>query len=177
MLYHANFGPPLLEEGAALVAAVERVTPFNAHAAKGLGSYVRYEAPKLGFVEQVYKIKPAADAQGRTLAVLRNARGDRAASVGFNVNELPYLTQWKNTNARGEGYVTGIEPGTGFPHNRRVERAKGRVPKLAAGASRSFTVDFAVHVGEAEVKAATDRVAGIQAGREPIVVREPEKID
>jgi hypothetical protein len=177
LIYHSNFGKPLLGEGARFVGAAERVTPFNAHAARGLADYAKYQAPTPGFIEQVYKIRPASDAAGRSMGVLVNAKGDRAASVGFSVKELPYLTLWKNTNAEGEGYVTGIEPGTGFPHNRRIERQAGRVPKLAAGESRSFTVDFAIHVGEPEVNAAVDRVALIQAGREPQVDAEPEKID
>ena len=177
ILYHINFGKPLLGPGATMVAAVERITPFNARAAEGLTTYDRYEGPKLGFVEQVYKIKPAADPQGRTLAMLRNAAGDRAASVAFDVNELPYLTQWKNTNAEGEGYVTGIEPGTGFPHNRRIERAKGRVPKLAAGATRTFAVEVAVHVGTEEVSATATRVARIQGDRKPQVDPQPEAIE
>jgi len=177
MLYHTNFGTPLLGEGATFVAAIERITPFNAHAAEGIGSYDKYAGPTLGFVEQVYKIKPAADGEGRTMAMLKNAKGDRAASLSFNVKQLPFLTQWKNTNALAEGYVTGIEPGTSFPHNRRVERAHGRVPKLAAGEKRSFEIDYAIHVGEAEVKAAADRVAAIQGDRKPQVDAEPEKID
>jgi hypothetical protein len=90
---------------------------------------------------------------------------------------LPYLTQWKNTNAVGEGYVTGIEPGTSFPHNRRVERQHGRVPKLAAGESRNFEIDYTIHVGEAAVKGAVDQVAVIQGDRKPQVDAEPEKID
>src|SRR3954452_16737632 len=57
LLYHVNFGKPLLGAGATMVAAIERITPFNARAAEGLASHDRYDAPKLGFVEQVYKIK------------------------------------------------------------------------------------------------------------------------
>ena len=177
MLYHANFGKPLLGEGARFVGAVERVTPFNAHAAKGIGGFDKYVGPTAGFIEQVYKIRPAADADGRSMAMLINARGDRAASVGFSVKELPFLTLWKNTNSVGEGYVTGIEPGTGFPHNRGIERKLGRVPKLAAGASRSFTVDFAIHTSEAEVKAAADRIGSMQGNRKPVLDEAPEKID
>ncbi|MDB5319282.1 MAG: hypothetical protein JWN40_913 [Phycisphaerales bacterium] len=177
ILYHTNFGTPLLGEGATFVAAIERITPFNAHAAEGMATYDKYAGPTLGFIEQVYKIKPAADAQGRTRALLKNAKGDRAASLTFNVKQLPYLTQWKNTNAVGEGYVTGIEPGTSFPHNRRVERQHGRVPKLAAGESRNFQIDYTIHVGEAAVKAAVDQVAAIQADRKPQVDAEPEKIE
>jgi hypothetical protein len=177
ILYHTNFGTPLLGEGATFVAAIERITPFNAHAAEGMGTYDKYAGPKLGFIEQVYKIKPAADGQGRTMALLKNAKGDRAASLAFNVKQLPYLTQWKNTNAMGEGYVTGIEPGTSFPHNRRIERQHGRVPKLAVGESRNFEIDYTIHVGEASVKAAVERVAAIQGDRKPQVDAEPEKID
>src|SRR5258706_359563 len=177
ILYHTNFGTPLLGEGATFVAAIERITPFNAHAAEGMGTYGKYARPTLGFVEQVYKIKPAADAQGRTMALLKNAKGDRAASLAFNVKQLPYLTQWKSTNAVGEGYVTGIEPGTSFPHNRRVERQHGRVPKLAAGESRNFEIDYTIHVGEASVKAAVERVAAIQDDRKPQGDVAPEKID
>lgn len=177
VIYHANFGKPLLGEGARFVGAAERVTPFNAHAAKGINEYQKYVGPTLGFIEQVYKIRPAADARGQSMGALVNAKGDRAASVGFAVKDLPYLTLWKNTNAEGEGYVTGIEPGTGFPHNRRVERAKGRVPKLGAGESRSFTVDFAIHVGEAEVKALTAKIGAIQGDKKSVLDAEPEKID
>jgi hypothetical protein len=161
LIYHTNFGTPLLGAGARFVGAVERVTPFNPHAAQGLTDYATYLGPTLGFVEQVYKIRPAADADGRSLGVLVNAAGDRAASVAFSTKELPYLTLWKNTNVLREGYVTGIEPGTGFPHNRRLERSKGRVPRLEAGASRSFTVDFTVYVSEAEVKGVIERAAAI----------------
>lgn len=177
ILYHSNFGTPLLGQGATLIAAIERITPFNARAAEGISAYDKYAGPKLGFVEQVYKIIPAADESGQTMAMLRNARGDRAASISFNVKQLPFLTQWKNTNAEGEGYVTGIEPGTSFPHNRHIERAHGRVPKLAAGEGRSFQIDYAVYFGEAAVKSAADRIAAIQGNRTPKVDAEPEKIE
>jgi Domain of unknown function (DUF4432) len=173
ILYHANFGPPILEEGATFAAAVERITPFNAHAARAISSHARYAGPALGFVEQVYCIRPLADVDGRTVAMLQNARGDRAASITFLVRELPYLTQWKNTGAAADGYVTGIEPGTNFPYNRRVERQFGRVPRLAAGASRAFTLDFAIHHGEADVKRVADRIAAIQGGRKPQIDAQP----
>ena len=162
MLYHANFGPPLLGEGSTFVGAIERVVPFNAHAAKGRETFARYAGPELGFVEQVY---PLAGADGRTTAMLQNKAKDRAVSVAFPTKELPYLTLWKNTNATEEGYVTGIEPGTNFPYNRRIEREHGRVPKLAAGEARSFTVDFAVHVGAEQVGEVARRITEVQRGR------------
>jgi hypothetical protein len=176
VIYHSNFGAPLLEKGSRFIGTVGHVTPFNAHAAEGIASYTEYSGPTLGFVEQVYKIRPQT-ISGQAMGMLVNAGGDKAASIAFSVDQLPYLTLWKNTNAEAEGYVTGIEPGTGFPHNRRIERSKGRVPKLAAGASRSFDVDYAIYLGSGEVTGALAKVAALQGPTKPIIDSEPEKID
>ena len=35
------------------VAPIERLTPFNENAARGLKSYNVYDGPKLGFIEQI----------------------------------------------------------------------------------------------------------------------------
>jgi hypothetical protein len=175
MLYHANYGWPLLEGGATFLAPVSRVIPFNDHAAKSVKTYATYDAPKTGFVEQVYCLHPLADAQGRTVIALVNKASDRAVSMAFSVKELPYVTLWKNTASEGEGYVTGLEPGTNFPNNRRIERKLGRVPKLAPDASWSATIDYAVHIGADDVKRVSERVAAIQGARKPVIENTPEK--
>jgi hypothetical protein len=175
VLYHCNFGRPLLEEGAVFSGALDRVTPFNARAAEGLKSFARIEGPAAGFVEQVYCIRPRADAGGRTVAMLRNRAGDRAASMAYPVGDLPCFTLWKYTAAEADGYVTGLEPGTGFPSNRRIERKHGRVPKLGPGQTRRFTIDFGLHEGADEIRAMSERIAAIQGDRPPVIDPEPEK--
>jgi len=177
IIYHANFGAPLLEKSARLVAPVKQVTPFNAHAAKSVNAYAIYEAPTKGFVEQVYCLHPLADEKNRTTFLLQNARGDRAVSMSFSVEQLPYVTLWKNTNAKEEGYVTGIEPGTGFPANRRVERIAGRVPKLAPGASRSFAIDVTLHSTREAVDEAGSAVAKIRGSRQTQVDAAAAKVE
>lgn len=174
MLYHSNFGPPILEEGAKFLAPVERITPFNDHAALGLGAYNVFEKPTAGFVEQVYCLKPRAGADGRTLAVLRDRDANRAVSIRFATAELPYLTLWKNTEALEDGYVTGIEPGTNFPHNRRLERERGRVPILKPGGSYAMALEYGVHLGAAEVGPLVAEVARIQGDVQPVVDPQPE---
>ena len=174
LLYHTNFGRPLLEAGATLVAPIARITPFNEHAAKSIASHATYEAPTPGFVEQVYCIRPLADAAGRTEILLQNKARDRGVSMSWSLKELPYFTQWKNTPPELEGYVTGLEPGTNFPANRRVERKYGRVPKLKGGESRSATIDFAILANADETKAAADRVAKLQGDAKPVIDAEPE---
>lgn len=177
VIYHANFGAPLLGPGARFVGAIERITPFNAHAAKSVGSFNEYAVPASGFVEQVYCLRPLADSAGTTMMMLINARGDRAASMLYKVTQLPYFTLWKNTAALPDGYVTGLEPGTGFPYNRRLERQAGRVPRLKPGETREFQVDFAIHLGADMVKTGTESIARI-ADRRPVQVdREPARFE
>jgi hypothetical protein len=174
IIYHANFGPPLLEEASTFAGVVERVTPFNEHAAKDVATYAAYKGPQLGFIEQVYCLRPKADAEGRALLMLRNQAHDQAVSMAFAVRELPFVTLWKNTNALGEGYVTGVEPGTGFPNNRRIERKFGRVPKLPPGGTFSATIDFALHATHSEVADVSKRIEALQGGVQPIVDDRPE---
>ncbi|MBI4323977.1 MAG: aldose 1-epimerase family protein [Chloroflexi bacterium] len=177
LIYHSNFGPPLLEKGSRLLGAFQRVTPFNARAARSVAQFAEYAGPTKGFIEEVYCIVPYADNEGRTLVMLQNAAADRAVSVSFSLEQLPYFTLWKNTTALEEGYVTGLEPGTGFPQNRRVERRFGRVPKLAPGQRRQFTLDFVIHAGANNVARAAEQIGRVQAGRKTEVDAEPAKAD
>lgn len=170
IIYHTNFGAPLLGKGAKLHTAVKKIAPMNEHAGKSINSYATYEGPTRGFIEQVYLLEPLSDQDGMTGALLQNAEGNRAASMYWSTKQLPYLTIWKNTSAIEDGYVTGIEPATGYPFNRKVERAAGRVPKLAPAETRRFTLNFGLHNSEAAVKNAVKRIQAIQ-GRHKVDVQ------
>ncbi len=174
IIYHPNFGPPLLEDGSTFAGAVERVTPFNEHAAQDVASYAEYHGPRLGFIEQVYCLRPKPDRAGRATIMLRNKARDKAVSMNFATSELPFVSLWKNTNALKEGYVTGLEPGTGFPNNRRIERKFGRVPKLPSGGTFKASIDFTIHTTLNEVAEVSNRIEALQGGIEPIVDEKPE---
>jgi hypothetical protein len=111
------------------------------------------------------------------MVLLKNGAGDRGSTMAFSLAELPFFTQWKNTTAVEDGYVTGLEPATGFPNKRVVERKFGRVPKLKPGESRRFRIDFGVLSGKDEVDRAAGEISKIQAGRESKVDREPARVD
>ncbi len=177
LIYHGNYGSSILEANATVLTPANSITPFNEHAAKALSTWQTYAGPTNGFEEEVYLLEPLADEDGKAHAVLTNAAGDLATSVSWNLSELPYLTVWKNTAATDDGYVTGLEPATGYPFNRKVERKFGRVPRLGPGESRSFTLDYGIHQGGEAVKALADKVAVIQ-GADPIKVNEePPVVD
>ena len=167
IIYHANFGPPLLEPGARLVAALDRVGSFNEHAARSVKTFREFGGPQAGFVEQVYCLHPLAGADGRTELLLENAKRTRGVSLAFPVQQLPCVTLWKNLATETVGYVVGIEPGTGFPYTRRLEREAGRVPKLAPVETRRFAMEISIHSDPASVRSASRRIQAIQANIKP----------
>ena len=173
LIYHANFGAPLLQRGARVIAAINRIEPMNDNAARQIDNYAVYEAPTPGFSEQVYLVTPFSDADGYSRVMLSNADGDRAASISWSVRQLPYLTIWKNTAAVEDGYVTGLEPATGFPFNRKVEREAGRVPRLSPGETRTFELEFGLHVGKEAVREVARSIAVIQGDRAPEIRSAP----
>ncbi len=169
LIYHANYGPPLLEAGSRFVGAPREITPFNAHAAKSTSQYAEYAGPTKGFVEQVYVILPFADENKRTTVMLRNGAADKAVSMSYSIDQLPFFTLWKNTTALEEGYVTGLEPGTSSPANRSIERQAGRLQKLKPGETRNFSLDISILDGKAEVERTASAIERLRGGREPII--------
>jgi hypothetical protein len=174
MLYHINFGLPLLDAGSRVVAPVKTLVPRTPHAASGIKTWESYTAPQPGFEEMVYFFELNAVADGTTRTLLKNAHSTRGVSLVFNKQQLPYFTLWKDTAAAADGYVTGLEPGTNFPNPRTFETAKERVVKLAPGQKQRFDVTVEIHGSPDEVSAAEAKVAQIQAGREPKIFDQPQ---
>ena len=177
IIYHANHGPPLLEKNAKFIGPIRRVMPMNDHAAKAVDRYAVYDAPTPGFVEEVYCLFPFANDRNITTVMLQNSAGDRGVAFSYSIEQLPYLTLWKNTLTKENGYVTGIEPGTNFPFNRRVEREAGRLAKLAGGQSREFAIEFDLLSSADEVAKMSQIVASIQGKRVTQVDRNAPKTD
>jgi hypothetical protein len=165
LLYHCNFGMPFLEAGARLVAPSLAVAPRDARAVEGIASYDTYPGPTPGFVEQCYWHELAEGSDGMTMAMLRNAEGDRGVVLRYPKAQLPCFTQWKNPVGEREGYVTGMEPGINFPNSKTFEREKGRVAVLEPGASRSSDVTIEIQDSSAGVAAVAAEVKSLLAGR------------
>lgn len=163
-LYHPNFGPPLLGAGAEFVAPVKKVAPRDRRAAEGgMTQWNVYTGPHTaGYTEQVYLMELYADDGGMTEALLKSPNGTKGATLAFSVRELPFMTLWKNEAPLKTGYVTGLEPATSYPYPKPVERAAGRVPRLAGGQSYHTKVTFKALLSAEEVQQAVARIKGLQ---------------
>jgi hypothetical protein len=170
VLYHSNFGPPLLEAEARCSLPVKQVSPRNERAGEELNEWQTYKPPTPHYGETVFNVIPYADDEGNSVAVLHNAVANLGVSVGFNLQQLPCFTLWKNTDTHAEGYVTGLEPGTGFPYNRSAQRTLGLVPTIGPWEKRHFELDYTLLPTKASVDRALQQVESIQGGR-PVEVR------
>ena len=175
MLYHFNVGVPLLDAGSQLVAPSAEVVPRNDHAASDVASYTDYRGEEAGYEEQVYFHRMHTAGDGQTRVLLKNAHSSAGVSLLYDAQKLPCFSQWKNTTAVVDGYVTGIEPGTNFPNPRTHEGAQGRVVKLAGGASTTLGLGVEWHRDADSVRAAETAVMKMKAGRETKVFPKPQK--
>ncbi|MBX7072521.1 MAG: aldose 1-epimerase family protein [Pirellulales bacterium] len=174
LLYHTNFGQPLLDEGARVVAPAKTVVPQTPRAAEGYKTWDSYAGETPGFTEQVYFLELLADANDQTEALLRNAHGNHGVSLRFTRKQLPYFTLWKSTQATEDGYVTGLEPAINLPNDRVYEGKHGRVTKLAPHEERTYQMEIVAH-GDAEAVAqAEERIRKLQGSAKPIVFDKPQ---
>lgn len=174
MLYHINYGGTLLEKGSKLLAPFKQVAPRDPRSVEGVDLFDEYGSPQAGFVEQAYLYELAGKRGTReTIVMLRNTDRSQASVLRYSLNDFPCFTQWKNTAAKADGYVTGLEPATNYPNCRRFERDKGRVIQLAGGESRTTTILIEALDTKKAIREAEKEIRVLQKLAKPMVHREP----
>ena len=153
VLYHCNFGFPLLSEGSELIAPSKHVAPRDQIAAAGLDAHSRYEAPIEDYQEQCFYHDMAADDDGFVTLLLVNRAFDGGWGLGIYLRyrqaELPSFIQWKMVGAGT--YVTGLEPANCPVEGRDKVRARGNLQFLEPGEQREYMVEIGVLAGNAEI--------------------------
>jgi len=174
LLYHTNFGIPLLNPGSKVVLPVAKMAPRDAAGVGNLNQWDTYGPETPGAPEAVFFFDLAADAAGNTQALLHNASSEQGVSLKFNKTQLPCFTLWKNRQGAADGYVTGLEPATNFPNRKSFEKQQGRVIVLAPGESRTLEVTVEAHPDAPSVAAARKAVVELQRGVTPEILPQPD---
>ncbi|MEO8411772.1 MAG: DUF4432 family protein [Propionivibrio sp.] len=142
VLYHSNFGWPLVAEGATLISPAETVEPRDEPAARGIGEWSSFAAPQAGYAEQVFfhRLKPAPAGGAWVAARIENPGLGVGVELAFDSHTLNRLTQWKLC---GYGdYVLGVEPGNSPPIGQaEAEQADG-LPFLDPGEEIEFAMEW-----------------------------------
>ncbi len=128
ILYHMNFGYPMLSEISELIIDPENTVAATPFAAEGISEFRRFIKPTADIEEQVYFHSMKGDDNGRSQVSLLNRDLGISVTIGFNSGQLPYLTEWK---MMGMGdYVLGLEPCNVPARNRVALKEDNMLPWL-----------------------------------------------
>jgi hypothetical protein len=154
VLYHFNFGFPLLTERSRIYAPSHAVQPANDSAAHSQDTWNRFEAPQKGTVERVYFHEMRPDANGKVTVVLvgDSDKPELGIALSYDSKTLPRFVQWKMTGTNH--FVLGLEPANCWTLGRRAERARGTLQMLSPGERREFQLQLRVLYGTKEVSSA-----------------------
>ncbi len=144
ILYHCNFGFPVVSPDSELVLDAESVRPRDARAEKGLGAERGFQIPESNYPEQVFFHKPRADENGFAQGKIFNRVLNFGAYVKWQIKNLPYMGQWKSMKA-GE-YVCALEPANYWETPRAQLREEGRLKMLEAGERVEYELELGVVV-------------------------------
>ncbi|BDF57827.1 DUF4432 domain-containing protein [Christensenellaceae bacterium] len=142
VLYHFNFGYPLVSEYTRVFLAEQECTPRDEIAQGGFSSRYQMDAPRAGRPEECFFCKLKGDAGGDTLVVVENKALGLAAALKYNVRQLPFMTEWKSMMA-GD-YALGINPGVYTPMGRAHARENGMLTYIAPGETKSFDFELCI---------------------------------
>ena len=157
MLYHCNFGWPLVDEGAEFVyrgtcESFGREQDDALFASRH--NYRKCCRPMdlhRGSGESCGLVDVTADRKGMCTVGIYNPKIKLALSMRYAKKGLPCLTNWQHW---GYGdYVTALEPGTNSPAGQTAARKAGELIMLRAGRSRTYDLEFNVLTDPKAIKA------------------------
>jgi hypothetical protein len=157
LVYHLNFGFPLLTERSRIYGNSLAVEGRTEIAKSHLADWNVFAAPTEGIAETVYyhSFQPDEDGNVTVILVSDRAKPDFGLELTYPKAVLPQFVEWKMPGATH--YVLGLEPANCRVDGRKTERVSGRLQFLPPGGKQKFGFELRVLDGLAEVEAAIDR--------------------
>lgn len=148
LLYHFNFGWPLVDEGADILWKGKwspRNGEENAKIFKEHNDFKKCQAPldeHSGGGEEVVLVDIEADIFGQSVCGISNPKIGLAVALKFKKDQLPWVANWQHWG-KGE-YVTGLEPSTHPLTGQAKAREDGTLIFIEPGESRSYELELDV---------------------------------
>lgn len=147
LLYHCNFGWPLVDEGTDIIWQGQWQPRDKDHVQifSNKNDFRKCPAPldsHLGNGEEVAFIDPVMDAAGWCVCGLHNAKIGIALVVRFQKIQLPKLINWQHWGKND--YVVGIEPASNFPIGQAKAREQKELIFLQPGETRTYDLEMEV---------------------------------
>ena len=143
VLYHMNFGYPLVDSGTTVTmpGGGSGPEPRDEWARAGMESWSTIPAPTPNVTERVFRhhLDPAGSGE----IIVQNPDLGISAALTVDPRALPEVFQW--VSARSGTYALGIEPGTTATMEGRADaRAHGLLTELHPGETRYYDLDLTV---------------------------------
>jgi hypothetical protein len=145
LLYHCNFGWPLIDEGTKILwNGTWKPRHGNPNKIFREGNDFKKCLPPLddhqGSAEEVAFIDLESDDDGFCTCGLENSKLGLRVNLKFQKKQLPCLTNWQHFG-KGE-YVVGLEPGTNPPIGQSQARRQNELIQLVPGETRNYTLEI-----------------------------------
>lgn len=148
LLYHCNFGWPLVDEGTDILyrgSCRSRGMDFDDALFNENHDYKKCQKPlesHTGGGESCGFIDVLPDAEGMCHVGLVNPKQNLALTLKYKKQQLPALTNWQHWGP-GE-YVCALEPGTHPPIGQNQARQTGALIMLKSGETRHYCLEIRV---------------------------------
>lgn len=156
ILYHCNFGWPLVDEGTDIVYkgnCRSRGTDKDSEIFNNEHDYKKCQKPlesHRGSGESCGFIDVEPDTNGLCQVGLINRGLKLALAMKYPKKQLPHLTNWQHWGA-GE-YVCALEPGTNPPIGQNKARKQGELILLEPGEKRSYHLEIQILSGTEQIQ-------------------------
>ena len=148
LLYHCNFGWPLVDHGTNLIwrgQCKPRGTDADKAIFNSANNYRKCAKPLAthrGFGEACGFIDVTPDAKGLCAVGLHNPKLNLGLTLTYKKKQFPWLTNWQHF-APGE-YGTALEPGTNPPIGQNRCRQEKSLIILQPGRCRTYQTEIAI---------------------------------
>lgn len=162
LLYHINFGFPMLDEGTRIIIASDKCIPFDAYSQRRQEKRFYMEEPKKDVEEENYFLSALPGQDGKNIVFLVNDRIEIGVYIKTSADTLPYFCEWKMMGERD--YTLAIEPCNVQCENRGVLRKKGLLPILESGEQKKMDLEIGIAEGKDEIRILEEKIKKIRNG-------------
>ena len=146
VLYHCNFGFPLMDKGTKLISPSKKVLKRVGLKEAKEKDYAEFPGPTQDKEEEVYFHDMKPDKDGYVTVKVINEKLNKGSGLGiylkYNAKVLPRFIQWKMP---GKGvYVMGLEPANTWVDGRPTERDRKNVEYIKPGQTIKYELEIGI---------------------------------
>ncbi len=157
ILYHFNFGFPLLTSKSKIYSPSESITPIDDLSEASLDKWNLFDSPHMGQQELVYFHRMKADRREVAVVLVSNEEDlDFGIAMHYDSQTLSRFNQWKMTGVNH--FVLGLEPANCNTRGREYERSQGTLEFIEPGERREFKIELQILENKEQVMNAIKKV-------------------